>query len=81
MEPIDSVTKAGEKVADAGTLRRRGGGKGPHGTSRRSVQVEDRNYMKTVSVECPWGGMAPARFPMRLNETPFEVGAIFLTGV
>ena len=22
MEPIDSVTKAGEKVADAGTLRR-----------------------------------------------------------
>ena len=23
------------------------------------------------------GGMAPERWPMRLDETPFEVGAIF----
>ena len=32
----------------------RGGGKGPPGTSRRSVPVEDRINMKSVSVECPW---------------------------
>ena len=27
----------------------------PPGMNRRSVPVEDRSYMKSVSVECPWG--------------------------